>query len=64
MSDPTARTILKVIRGLGYAVSVHDDEHWAMTARGNGETHHAKTDDEYTCACRLAEWVGIDLEDG
>jgi hypothetical protein len=68
------KPILELIASLGYAVSVHrvngvvemhavkladpSEQHISRVIDGDG------TEEDYRCACELAQMVGIDLEDG
>lgn len=67
----TAAAIIRHVESLGFAVTLRRSDrgveieavsptrrHIARNLDGDGE------EDEYRAACRLAEMVGIDLEDG
>lgn len=65
------KAILKTIEKLGYAVMIRrTGEAVELVAVNESERHVARCDDgdgdeeTYRAACRLAELVGIDLEDG
>ena len=71
---PTLNPILQLIRDIGYAVSIHrvngvvemhavkladpSVQHISRVIDGDGP------EEDYRCACELAQMVGIDLEDG
>ena len=66
--------ISELIAALGYAVSVHHVngivEMHAVKLADPSEQHIARVidgdgpEEDYRCACELAQMVGVDLEDG
>ncbi len=66
--------MLEHVRSLGYAVSVHHVngvvEMHAVRLADRAEQHIARVidgdgpEEDYRCACELAQMVGIDLDDG